>query len=104
MRARFLAFCQVLTNACLILLNFAGCYAVSVELQAARLGPSHQLPARLNGARALAETLDLHLASVAVAQHAVRMPSQRSLHNAPIFRLLLKAAVNGTHQCDFLNF
>jgi hypothetical protein len=33
--------------------------------------------------------------------HAV---SQRSLHNAPIFRLLLKVAVNGTHQCDFLNF
>jgi len=31
-------------------------------------------------------------------------PSQRSLHNAPIFRLLLKVAVNGTHQCDFLNF
>ncbi len=32
------------------------------------------------------------------------MVSQRSLHNAPIFRLLLKVAVNGTHQCDFLNF
>ena len=30
--------------------------------------------------------------------------SQRSLHDAPIFRLLLKVAVNGTHQCDFLNF
>ena len=30
--------------------------------------------------------------------------SQRSLHNAPIFRLLLKVAVNGTHQCDFFNF
>ena len=30
--------------------------------------------------------------------------SQRSLHNAPIFRLLLKVAVNGTHQCDFHNF
>ena len=28
--------------------------------------------------------------------------SQRSLHNAPIFRLLLKVAVNGTRQCDFL--
>ena len=39
----------------------------------------------------------------------VRIPrdlgaSQRSLHNAPIFRLLLKVAVKGTHQCDFLNF
>ena len=32
------------------------------------------------------------------------LPSQRSLHNAPIFRLLLKVAVNGTHQCDCLNF
>ena len=30
--------------------------------------------------------------------------SQRSLHYAPIFRLLLKVAVNGTHQCDFLIF
>lgn len=33
-----------------------------------------------------------------------RCSSQRSLHDAPIFRLLLKVAVNGTHQCDFLNF
>ena len=32
------------------------------------------------------------------------LASQRSLHNAPIFRLLLKVAVNGTHQCDFSNF
>ena len=32
------------------------------------------------------------------------LPSQRSLHNAPIFRLLLKVAVKGTHQCDFMNF
>jgi len=31
-------------------------------------------------------------------------PSQCSLHNAPIFRLLLKVAVNGTHQCESLNF
>ena len=30
--------------------------------------------------------------------------SQRSLHSAPIFRLLLKVAVNGTHQCDSHNF
>ena len=30
--------------------------------------------------------------------------SQRSLHNTPIFRLLLKVAVNGTHQCDSFNF
>ena len=30
--------------------------------------------------------------------------SQRSLHSAPVFRLLLKVAVNGTHHCDFHNF
>ena len=30
--------------------------------------------------------------------------SQRSLQDAPIFRLLLKVAVKGTHQCDFFNF
>ena len=30
--------------------------------------------------------------------------SQCSLHNVPIFRLLLKVAVNGTHQCESLNF
>ena len=30
--------------------------------------------------------------------------SQRSLHNAPIFRLLLKVAVKGTHQCDLHYF
>jgi hypothetical protein len=32
--------------------------------------------------------------------------THHSVHfiNAPIFRLLLKVAVKGTHQCDFLNF
>ena len=30
--------------------------------------------------------------------------SQRSLHNEPIFRLLLKVAVKGTQQCDLPNF
>ena len=30
--------------------------------------------------------------------------SQRSLQDAPIFRLLLKVAVKGTHQCDYSNF
>ncbi len=30
--------------------------------------------------------------------------SQRSLHFEPIFRLLLKVAVNGTHQCESRNF
>ena len=33
-----------------------------------------------------------------------RSASQRSLQDAPIFRLLLKVAVKGTHQCDFFNF
>ena len=32
------------------------------------------------------------------------LASQRSLHNAPIFRLLLKVAVKGTHQCDLQFF
>ena len=41
---------------------------------------------------------------VEIAWAAGQEPSQRSLHNAPIFRLLLKVAVNGTHQCDFFNF
>ena len=43
--------------------------------------------------------IELHFASWCNTE-----ASQRSLHNAPIFRLLLKVAVNGTHQCDFLNF
>ena len=30
--------------------------------------------------------------------------SQRSLQDAPIFRRLLKVAVDGAHQCDFLLF
>ena len=34
----------------------------------------------------------------------VSAASQRSLHTEPIFRLLLKVAVNGAHQCDFYNF
>ena len=37
-------------------------------------------------------------------QNLYVQPSQRSLQNAPIFRLLLKVAVNGTHQCDCPNF
>ena len=40
--------------------------------------------------------------AVSASHHA--LASQRSLHNAPIFRLLLKVAVNGTHQCDYSNF
>ena len=43
--------------------------------------------------------LSLHL-RVRLAQPEPTGASQRSLHNAPIFRLLLKVAVKGTHQCD----
>ena len=51
----------------------------------------------------------LHVLWRSAAQHegaacSQRPASQRSLHNAPIFRLLLKVAVNGTHQCGFFNF
>ena len=42
--------------------------------------------------------------ALAPARPSPTMSSQRSLHNAPIFRLLLKVAVNGTHQCDYSNF
>ena len=42
----------------------------------------------------------LHM-SFASQLACTHLASQRSLHNAPIFRLLLKVAVNGTHQCDF---
>ena len=38
------------------------------------------------------------------AHRLLLLASQRSLHNAPIFRLLLKVAVNGTHQCDSIEF
>jgi hypothetical protein len=51
------------------------------------------------GKNTAAILLPKHIA--AVINYSV---SQRSLHNAPIFRLLLKVAVNGTHQCDFQNF
>ncbi len=47
--------------------------------------------------------------NVLMANNVVVLPgppssSQRSLQDAPIFRLLLKVAVKGTHQCDFTNF
>ena len=55
------------------------------------------------------EAYEVSLTHVSVTCNAILIAlhqsvSQRSLHNAPIFRLLLKVAVNGTHQCDFLNF
>ena len=40
----------------------------------------------------------------AISVRILSPTSQRSLHNAPIFRLLLKVAVIGTHQCDSSNF
>ena len=59
--------------------------------------------------RARAGLRALQVLRCSAAQHEgtpcrQRPPSQRSLHNAPIFRLLLKVAVNGTHQCGFFNF
>ena len=51
-----------------------------------------------------AETARVSLQRAQRALVRVRRLSQRSLHNAPIFRLLLKVAVKGTHQCDFFNF
>ena len=52
-----------------------------------------------NNATVLCIALKIHTGNW---RHVVA--SQRSLHNAPIFRLLLKVAVKGTHQCDFINF
>ena len=43
---------------------------------------------------------DVHHPTHALGVRADLDSSQRSLHNAPIFRRLLKVAVNGTHQCD----
>ena len=47
---------------------------------------------------------DLQLAASRFSARRLPTTAQRSLHNAPIFRLLLKVAVNGTHQCDSSNF
>ena len=52
--------------------------------------------------------MQLHHLLMGVCNHELQLvfcfSSQRSLHNAPIFRLLLKVAVKGMHQCDFTNF
>ena len=45
----------------------------------------------------------VHLSCLASTRKS-EASSQHSLHIAPIFRLLLKVAVNGMHQCDFVNF
>ena len=50
------------------------------------------------------ETAGLLLSSNGAILPCGLAASQRSLHYAPIFRLLLKVAVKGTHQCDLLNF
>ena len=42
--------------------------------------------------------------SIALSPPIGACASQRSPQDAPIFRLLLKVAVKGTHQCDCLNF
>ena len=46
----------------------------------------------------------MHLIVVRSELNAQAYLSQRSLQPEPIFRLLLKVAVKGTHQCDSLNF
>jgi len=57
-----------------------------------------------NLALALTQTNDSHSTLNASCRGSFFGASQRSLHTEPIFRLLLKVAVNGTHQCDFFNF
>ena len=52
----------------------------------------------------VSNTPDQFLKLRIISQEPPRALSQCSLHNAPIFRLLLKVAVNGTHQCESLNF
>ena len=42
--------------------------------------------------------------SIKHCMHPSNCSKQRSLHTEPIFRLLLKVAVKGTHQCGLLNF
>ena len=66
----------------------------------------HEHPRLQNARCADILRLEVHVASNALCKALCCIPrvSQRSLHNAPIFRLLLKVAVNGTHQCDFPNF
>jgi len=56
-------------------------------------------------ARALPKTSQLEVGQPDATKESCGQlnPSQRSLHNASIFRRLLKVAVNGAHQCDFLN-
>ena len=63
---------------------------------------TQHLRAKLTWKRATDDVRHLWPRDTPMPIHA--MSSQRSLHNAPIFRLLLKVAVNGTHQCDYSNF
>jgi hypothetical protein len=44
------------------------------------------------------------LINALVLETPLGLISQCSVHNAPIFRLLLQVAVNGTHQCESLMF
>ena len=50
------------------------------------------------------QALDKHILYCGISAWTLQTASQRSLHNEPIFRLLLKVAVKGTQQCEFLNF
>ena len=73
----------------------------ALQVSVSNLRADDQCGVRLSGC--IRTLRGIHYKPCAAWQRAYAA-SQRSLHNAPIFRLLLKVAVKGTHQCDFLNF
>ena len=71
---------------------------VAVTQTLLKMPPSHE---RWIGPKVLS-----HLrppAPATLASNPIETPAVISLHNAPILRLLLKIAMSGMHQCDFLN-
>ena len=72
-----------------------------VAEQAAGLTSPHRRRAKLTWERAASDLWHTWPRDTPMSIHA--LSSQRSLHNAAIFRLLLKVGVNGTHQCDYSN-
>ena len=79
----------------LVLLGGAACHLAMVECLRLKFQVANALP-HSHSTTMLGLTRPM--------SHMVLSPSQCSLHNEPIFRLLLKVAVNGTHQCESLNF
>ena len=67
------------------------------EFRSSLIWPAPVLACGRRSGRATSLQLGARLYLVAAAPSA----SQRSLHNEPIFRLLLKVAVNGVSQCEF---